>query len=387
MKRLLIFAAYYYPHVGGYEKNVHELNKRLVALGYEVNVVTCNSDKSPVKEMRDGVHIYRLPAWNALGGTYPIPKLTPTTCKILRRLSREKFNLVHTQTRFFITSFMGFVFAKIKKLPLVHTERGTRHSVTSNKLLEAIGKTYDHTLGSMIVRRALKNIGVSQAACDFIRHLGAKNPIVIHNGINTRFFKKTPSDVRRRMGLEGVVVITFVGRIIYAKGIHDLIDAFAQVKKQLPSTKLLIVGDGPYLEQLKKLANQAGCGSDIFFLGQKDQKEVIDILSVSDIFVNPSYSEGLPTSVMEAASIGLPIVATDVGGTREIIEHGKSGIIIEPGQPSKITEALLSLIHNHQMASELGAAAKRRLRQKFDWGQIVDSYVEIYNAVSVTNNS
>jgi len=387
MKRLLVFAAYYYPHVGGYEKNIHELNKRLVALGYELNVVTCNSDKSAVTETRDGVHIYRLPAWNALGGTYPIPKLTPTTCKILRRLARKEFNLVHTQTRFFTTSFMGLVFARMKKVPLVHTERGTRHSIVSNKLLEAISKTYDYTLGSMVVRAALRNIGVSQAACDFVRHLGAKNSIVIHNGIDTSFFRKTASTLKQQMGLEDATVITFVGRIIYAKGVHDLIDAFAQVKNQVSNAKLLIAGHGPYLEQLKKLAGQTGCGSDIFFLGQKDLQEVVDILSASDIFVNPSYSEGLPTSVMEAASVGLPIVATDVGGTREIIEHGKSGIIIAPGQPSKITEALLSLIHNHQMASELGEAAKRRMKQKFDWGQIVDSYVEIYNAVSVINNS
>jgi len=375
--KILVFAAYYYPHVGGYEKNIHELNKRLRQRGHEIGIVTCNTDKAVPQEELDGIHIYRLPAWNIMGGTYPIPKPTPATFKVLRKLCKKQFDLVNTQTRFFFTSFIGLVFARFKRVPLVHTERGTRHSITPNKLAEAIGKIYDHTIGSLIVKAAWKNIGVSQAACDFAKHLGAKDSIVIYNGIDTNVFRRTETNLREQLELNGATVITFVGRLIYAKGVQDLISAFAKVEELVPAKmKLLIVGDGPHRKNLEGQVQQEGCGTDILFLGQKTQKEVAEILSAADIFVNPSYSEGLPTSVMEAASVGLPIVATDVGGTREIISHGETGILIKPGQPQQMAEAILSLIRNGRMASKLGTAARNMVSQKFDWDKLTQQWID-----------
>lgn len=376
MRRILVFAAYYYPHIGGYEKNIHELNKRLAQKGFEIDVVTCNTDKASTNEELDGIRIHRLPTWNIPGGTYPIPKPTPATFKILRHLFKENADLVNTQTRFFLTSFLGLVFAKIKRVPLVHTERGTRHSVTQNKLVEAIGKAYDHTIGSLIVKSASTNIGVSQAACGFAKHLGAKNTFVIPNGIDTNIFRKVETSLRKQLGLDCDTVITFVGRIIYAKGTHDLIAAFAKVKEQTPAKlKLLIVGDGPYRKELERLAQKSGCGGDVLFLGQKNQKEVAEILSISDIFVNPSYSEGLPTSVMEAASVGLPTIATDVGGTREVINNGNTGILIEPHQPQQIVERITSLIRDSKTASKLGMAARNLISQKFDWAEVTEQWI------------
>jgi len=381
MKRVLVFAAYFYPHVGGYEKNIHELFKRLVQRGYGIDVVTCNTNRALTEEELDGIHIHRLPSWNILGGTYPIPKPTPTTLKILLHLFRNRFDLVNTQTRFFSTSLLGLIFAKIKRAPLVHTERGTRHSVSANRMVETIGKTYDHIVGSLIVKSAWRNIGVSQAACNFAKHLGARHPIVIPNGVDTDIFKKMETNLRDSLGLGDAMVVTFVGRLIHAKGVHDLISAFAKIKRLIPQAKLLIVGDGPYRADLDRLAHQVGCKGDIIFLGEKKQNEVIRILSATDIFVNPSYSEGLPTSVMEAASIGLPIIATDVGGTREIIANGRSGILIEPRQPQQIVAGITSLIRDSKMASELGAAARRLTSRRFDWTRITERWLDCVTSV------
>ena len=136
----MVFAAYFYPHVGGYEKKILELLRRLVGCGYEIDVVTCNTERTLAEESMDGIHVYRLPAWNSVGGVYPVPKPALTTFKILWKLSRKRFDLINTQTRFIVTSLIGLIFAMIKMVPLVHTEHGTRHSVTSGKLVETVGK-------------------------------------------------------------------------------------------------------------------------------------------------------------------------------------------------------------------------------------------------------
>jgi len=385
-KRILIFAAYFYPHVGGYGENIYELSRRLGKKRYEIDVITCNTERASAREAVDGICIHRLPSWNILGGTYPIPKPTVTTFKILSELLIKKFDVINTQTRFFSTSLLGLIFAKIRRRPLIHTERGTRHSILSNKLVESLGKVYDHTVGSLIIKSARRNIGVSAAVCDFLKHLGAKNTIAIPNGIDTNVFRKVKTDLTKSLGLNGAIVITFVGRLIYAKGVQDLISAFPMIKEAIPNVKLLIVGDGPYRRQLEELAVGTGWSKDINFLGQKSREQIIEMLSVTDVFVNPSYSEGLPTSVMEAAAIGVPIVATDVGGTREIIEHGKTGWLIREREPSQIAEAVSLLAANKQaaegnLARKFGEAARLKIINNYSWEDAVGKTMQVYQEI------
>jgi glycosyltransferase involved in cell wall biosynthesis len=383
MKRILIFAAYFHPHIGGYEKIVYELSRRLVQSGYEIDILTCNTEKAPAFEELDGIKIYRLPCWNALNSLYPIPKPYPTSFRILRKLLRKNYDVIHTQTRFFITSFLGLIFAKLKRTPLVHTEHGTRHSTVPNKVIDLISRAYDHSIGALLVKSARKNIGVSEAACEFLKHLGAANAQVIYNGIDTSIFKKEEdTNCRQKLGISNDdIVITFVGRLIYAKGVQDLISAFPRIKDTTPKAKLLIVGDGPYRAELEKMARQTDCHSDILFLGQKTQAELIEILSTTDICVNPSYSEGLPTSVMEAASIGLPIIATDVGGTREIITTDETGIMVKARDVGQLAEELYRLLANAELRGKLGENARILAERKFNWDKITGEYIKLYTSL------
>ena len=379
MKRILICAAYFHPHVGGHEKVVYELSRRLVQKGYEVDILTCNTERTLAYEELDGIHIYRLPCWNALNSVYPIPKPCLSSFRILRRLLRNNYDVINTQTRFFITSFLGLSFAKLKRTPLLHTEHGTRHSIVLNKAIDLISRAYDHSIGTLIVKSAKRNTGVSEAACEFLKHLGATNIQLVHNGIDTTIFKKKEdTNCRQKLDISNdAIVITFVGRLIYAKGVQDLITAFSRIKDTALDTKLLIVGDGPYRATLKNLAHQSTGSRDILFLGQKNQAELIDILSATDVFVNPSYSEGLPTSVMEAASIGLPIIATDVGGTREIIADYKTGILIKAADTGQLEQKLRELLTNTELRKELGANARISVEQKFNWDKITQDWIKV----------
>jgi glycosyltransferase involved in cell wall biosynthesis len=382
MKRILIFAAYFHPHIGGYEKIVYELSRRLVQRDYEIDILTCNTEKAPSYEELDGIHVYRLPCWNALNSLYPIPKPCPASFRILRRLLRKNFDVINTQTRFFITSFLGLIFAKLKRTPLVHTEHGARHSTVPNKVIDLISRAYDHSIGTLIVKSARRNIGVSESACEFLKHLGAANTQVIYNGIDTSIFERKDTNCRQKLGISNDdIIITFVGRLIYAKGAQDLISALSRIKNTAPNAKLLIVGDGPYRTELEKLARQTDCHSSILFLGQKNQDEVIDVLSATDIFVNPSYSEGLGISVLEAASIGLPIIATDVGGTREIITTDKTGILIKAGDVEQLAEELLRLCANTELREKLGENARILAEQKFNWDKITGEYIKLYTSL------
>jgi glycosyltransferase involved in cell wall biosynthesis len=167
--------------------------------------------------------------------------------------------------------------------------------------------------------------------------------------------------------------IIFVGRLIYAKGCQDLILATRDIDAQL-----VIVGDGPYRRTLELMNGHAE------FKGELPIDGVMKELSESDIFVNPSYSEGLPTSVVEAASVGLPIISTDVGGTNEIIQDGVTGILIPPHNPAAIRTYLLSFIRDYKSAKAMGERAKQFLienKERFSWDYITKQYEEVFKEV------
>ena len=368
--KIVVFAGFYLPYIGGYIKNIHELSRRLVKDGHEVYVITCDTENLK-DDYIDGVVIIRLPSWNLLNGTFPVPKLSKTLINCLFN-KKAVGGVVITQTRFFITSLLGLIYSKNHRLPLIHVERGTCHSVVPNRLVSVLAQVYDHTIGSLIVRSAKVNIGVSQSACDFIKHLGGKNTQVVHNGIETYLLKNNSS-----------YDICYVGRLIYAKGVQDLIEAFNKCSIQNNNLRLLIVGDGNYKQELERQANESKFRENILFYGTKDHKEVIDILSKSDIFVNPSYSEGLPTSVMEAASVGLSIIATDVGGTNEIIEHNKSGILYKPHDVDQLAKEIMGLIKDATKSRKLGFKALCDMKDYFSWDDITNQYQKILKEIIV----
>ncbi len=141
------------------------------------------------------------------------------------------------------------------------------------------------------------------------------------------------------------------------------------------------MGGGSYKDELLKQANSSKYRAKILFLGELDQKSVMRTLAKADLFVNPSYSEGLPTSVMEAASVGLPIIARDVGGTNEIIKDYVSGIVIKPNEVGRLVYEILYLVEHREFAKQLGQEALNGVRQKYDWDKITDQYESLLKEV------
>lgn len=378
--RVAIFAGYYLPHIGGYCRNIHELAKRLVP-EHDVTVITCNTENSPSTEMIDGVRVVRMPLFLHPGKQLPIPSMF-AVCGLLLR--RSDFDLVVTQSRIFPLSLIGALYAVLHRVPLVHVERGSCHTVLPSRMLSYLVRVYDHVFGRAIVVSSWRSVGISQKACEFVSHLSAKAaPQLIHNGIDI------PTGVVRRAGTP--VRIVFVGRVIFAKGVQDLVAAFARVvisRQTTDNLELIVVGDGPYLQTLQKIVSaitERNVQERIKFVGGVKPEEVNAILSTCDIFVNPSYSEGLPTTVMEAASVGLPIIATDVGGTDEVIIDGVSGLLVRPHDVSGIERSLGRMLDHLDKAAGMGYRAKE-IVSSFSWSQVVDNWKEILAAAQEENH-
>jgi glycosyltransferase involved in cell wall biosynthesis len=169
--------------------------------------------------------------------------------------------------------------------------------------------------------------------------------------------------------------ILFAGRLIDGKGVVDLLKAVKKIKQL--NWVLFIVGDGPQKENLMEQTKKMGIDDKVIFFGQLERSVLLGILKVADIVVNPSYTEGLPTVIVEAAKCGKAIVATDVGGTKEIIEDGKSGVLINPKDSLMLSEKLEMLINDSSLRKKLGETAKKNTKNKFDWETSIRDYINI----------
>lgn len=380
---IVVFASYFHPHKGGMEKYVYEIYRRLAVKGVEVDIITCNTNNAPAEEIYEGMNIYRFDCWDALGKTYPIPKINKKFIKIIKKLNINSYSFVNTQTRFFIISLIGFIYGKIRGIKVIHTEHGTLHTFFSNPALDFLSKAYDHTIGFLITRFADYNIGISVASGEFSKHLGAKDYSIAYNGIDMEKFKKRDTDLKGRLGVpKDYKIITFIGRLIEAKGVQDLITAFKEVKNKA-KVMLLIVGNGNYKDQLMELATG---DKDILFLGGKNEEEIVDLLNITDIFVNPSYSEGLPTSVLEAAACGCRIIATDVGGTKEIKgeanQNSNSFFLYKAGKIVQLKNQLIFFLKEEGLAENQHMPfAPARSMNVFSWDVIAGKYCLFLNSI------
>jgi glycosyltransferase involved in cell wall biosynthesis len=198
---------------------------------------------------------------------------------------------------------------------------------------------------------------------------------VIYNGISLPYAGKG-EDVRWRLGIGlDAIVIGSVARLIPSKGIQHLLDAIPLVKDYCGDIRFMIVGDGPYEGTLKMRAKDLGVEGDVIFTGYVTT--VWDYLDAMDVFVLPTLSEGLGVSVLEAMAMGKPVVASNVGGIPEIIEHGQNGYLVPPGDAAALASAIIYLIKNAHLRNTFGQKGRERVMTHFSAERMVQATAQL----------
>jgi glycosyltransferase involved in cell wall biosynthesis len=196
----------------------------------------------------------------------------------------------------------------------------------------------------------------------------------LHNGIDTRRFAYSGPCA----GGPAIVV----ARLAPEKDIGTLLRATAIVVRTLPAFRLAIAGDGPCMPELRRLAAELGLDRHVDFLGMVD--DVAGLLAGAGLYVLSSVSEGVSLTVLEAMARGLPVVATHVGGTPEVVVHRETGLLVPPSQPAALAQAMASLAHDALQARRLGAAGRRRVERHFDIRRMIADYEGMYVGVTQT---
>lgn len=166
------------------------------------------------------------------------------------------------------------------------------------------------------------------------------------------------------------------GRLHPGKGLDDLLEAWPAVTAHHPEARLWIIGDGPHRGALEARMGRLGLFGRVVLAGAFDA--VDEFLAAADLFVLPSLEEGMSLALLEAMAAGLPLVACDIPGNRAVVEDGRDGLLVPPGSPPRLAAALRDLLDHPARASELGAAARRRVAAEFTLAATVDRHLELF---------
>lgn len=208
----------------------------------------------------------------------------------------------------------------------------------------------------------------------------------IYNGVDHRQF--VPQSVKplallpqQWRNLDGIVVVGTVGRLTPVKDQQLLLRAVATLRRDHPDLgnrlRLLVVGDGPLYPALSRMVDELALQDVAWLAG--DRNDVSLLLHVMDIFVLPSLGEGISNTVLEAMASGLPVIATAVGGNVELVEEGFNGRLIPSGNCQALADAMAYLITESEERARLGANARARVCQRFDWSRTVNDYLSVYD--------
>jgi glycosyltransferase involved in cell wall biosynthesis len=295
--------------------------------------------------------------------------------RYLHLLWRGKFDVVHAHGQ--DAGILAALARRFFRVPLVLT----RHVMDEPETVWRERLRACWTLAAF--RRADKVIAVSSASAD---HLSRRAAIarsiieVIPNGIEIAQFARSDlvrnrAELRHRIGVactEQMVLV--VAALRRGKGHEVLIEAWPHIQRRLPHARAFFVGGGERRAALESRCRRLGAA--VTFLDWRD--DIAELLTASDLVVSPSHSEAYPTSLMEAAAAGRPIVATRVGGVAEIVDHGRNGLLVAPGDVTGLAEAVCEVLSNVRLASRFGVEGRRRARIDFSLERQVERTLRVW---------
>jgi glycogen(starch) synthase len=385
--RVLMLSWEYPPVlVGGLGRHVHSLATALVATGHEVTVVTRHAPGAPLEEYLEGVRVVRAPEDPPL---FPLstPNLLAWTMAFNHSLTRAalraaetgEYDVIHAHD--WLVTHTAVTLKEHLDLPMVATIHATeagRHQGwlpgEMNKCIHSVEYWLGHEACRVLACSASMRWEVTRLLA-----LPSTRVAVVPNGVNSAQWQapaRAVAAARARFASEGPL-LGFAGRLVYEKGVQDIVAALPELRYRHPGLRMVIAGDGPYRAELQEEARKRSLHRAVSFAGFLGD-ELPAVLAATDALVVPSIYEPFGMVALEGASAGAPLAVASTGGLAEIVEPGVTGVTFPAKNPDALAGAVSSLLTNQTEAKQMAKRAKRMVRDRFGWGNIADLTVAEY---------
>jgi glycosyltransferase involved in cell wall biosynthesis len=380
--RILILSGVFPPDIGGPTTFLDPLAKELIKNGYAVRVLTFGRSEAKYP--------------------YPVNKVSKAWPGPLRSFIFLKKGLwfglwsdiIYNQD-LYTAGLTALVIKKVLRKKLVTRfvgdsawEKSSVERLVNDDVMTFQEKKYSFKIEwrKKIRKKILTNSDKIIVASNFLKQVALKIGLpkekikVIYNSID--FLKMEPSlsereALRKKMGLEGKILLT-IARLTPWKGVDMLIELMPDLVRRYGQIKLVVVGQGPELKNLKRLTQELKIENNIYFAGKANRQQVNDYLFASDLFLLNTNYEGMSHLLLEAMKAGVPIITTPVGGNPETIKDGRTGLLVEYWNKKKWLEAIDRILNSPALAEELIKNARDNSK-RFSWDNLVRETIEVFN--------
>ncbi|WP_139904631.1 glycosyltransferase family 4 protein [Clostridium thermarum] len=386
--RVLMLSWEYPPRsIGGLSTHVYNISHSLQGAGHEIHVVTCGNEKSKAFEVEDGINIHRvfpisiekdnLIEWiNQLNYA-----MIEASAKLLN--NEEKFDLIHAHD--WHVAFAAKTLKQIYCLPLITTFHSTEYG-RNNGIYTDLHR-HIASIEALLAKESSKIICCSEYMKDQVSSLydiDKNNIQVIPNGV----FEAPKSSgriniFRRAYAKDDEKIVLYIGRHIYLKGIHHIIDAIPTIVSKIGNIKFIISGTGPMTEDLKYKAQAMGISDKIIFTGYIDEKVKQKLYRAADVFVIPSLYEPFGNVALEAMTMGCPVVASATGGLSEIVDNNVTGKLFNPGYVHELADSIVELLNDDVLRNGIIEKALDVVKDSYTWEKASELTSEAYISLRV----
>ena len=373
--RILLTSDYLPPSDGDVEQVVQKLALHLIDEGFTVGIFTLD-DGSRDFELQDvpGISFYTASALDLTDTIGLQSMFSVSALREFRNVLQEfQPDIVHAHNRFFYTSALAASYSIRADYKLVTTLHLGDIGMISG-LGGAAAKTFEQTVSRFVISRSEQVICVSAAAELIAQSLGAKRTVVVRNAVDINEF--SPSQTNRKS-------LLYIGRFVHNNGIQDLLTALPLILDSHPDAEVHLVGSGPLGEDVQKSIQSSGISDSVTTYDYVD--DISEVYDLASVFCRPSYSEGLPLTMLEAMASGVPPVVTGIAGVPEVVTDHETGLLLEPGNPDGVAKAVIELFDDTELRTGLSKNAREYIRENLTWEQRTERVIEVYSQV-ITND-
>jgi glycogen synthase len=374
--------------IGGISPHVYFLSKSLAKNGVKVHVVTCDFPGAPTHETIDGVEVYRIDSYKNPSPDFATwvylmnLNMQKETAAIAAKLP-EPIDVFHAHDWLVATTGIGLkhVFRKPLLVTVHSTEIGRReglHTSTERMI---------HETEAWLTYEAWRVICCSDYMVQHVKWafgLPSDKLAMVPNGVNPHAYegleKHDLRDFRLKFALPHEKIVLYVGRLVYEKGIHILINAVPKVLAKTDA-KFVIVGSGYMQEQLSNIVKSMGLEHKVLFTGFVDEKNLMKLQKVADVSVVPSLFEPFGIVALEAMAAKSPVVVSDTGGLGEIVQHDVTGVKVYPNNTDSLAWGISKVLTDDSYAKAIRENAYKVILEKYDWDKIAQQTMLMYEAV------
>ena len=369
--------------VGGIARVVHDLSHRLIKDGHEVTVVTYKEGNVQDYEDDKGVKVYRVNNYMINPNNF-IDWIMQLNFNLISKatelINKEgPFDVIHAHD--WLVAYAAKTLKDSFKIPVVSTIHATesgRNSGIHDEVQRYINDTewmltYEST-------EVLVNSNFMKSELQRLFGLPFEKINVIPNGVNLNLYNGVERDYnfRRQYAADNEKIILYVGRLVYEKGIQNLISAMPKVLNNYHDSKLIIAGKGGMIDELRDEVRRLNIENKVYFTGYLNLTQVTKMYKCADVAVFPSTYEPFGVVALEGMLSGTPVVVSDVGGLNEIVEHRVNGMKSYAGNPNSIADSILELLFNPELCANVAKAAKAKVKSQYNWNKIAQDTHFIY---------